>query len=211
MRYTRATLAAATALLAITGLGFSTTAQADNHDKDHRNICIIEVKGNHNHNACGSIKYGENATTGSGHSVRTGLGNVDGDLTYQVYNDFGAQIEITCFPSINCKTLTGSQFIDTELGDGGSVTVVLADGAGTIEAVQNPWTGPGGPGTAPQALFLALPGTGNSCYSQANGMNCKSTSAAVCFTKAATRSCPPTFSGTNLQRRNGTTTSEGQG
>ncbi|MGP3691336.1 hypothetical protein ACTVZO_42925 [Streptomyces sp. IBSNAI002] len=77
MRYTRRTLAITTALLALTGI--TTTAHADNNgdNKDGKsNICYIHVEGNHNHNACGSIKYGNNATTGQGHAV-TGLGVTD--------------------------------------------------------------------------------------------------------------------------------------
>ncbi|MGP3691752.1 hypothetical protein ACTVZO_45175 [Streptomyces sp. IBSNAI002] len=64
MRYTRPALTIATALLALTGL--SATAHSDDigKDKDGGNFCVIEVKGNHNHNACGNIKYGHNATTG---------------------------------------------------------------------------------------------------------------------------------------------------
>ncbi|MGP3691791.1 hypothetical protein ACTVZO_45370 [Streptomyces sp. IBSNAI002] len=74
MRHMRTALAAATALLALTGL--ASTAHADDHGKDHdkNNVCFIKVEGNHNHNACGSIEYGHNATTGNGHSVVTGLG-----------------------------------------------------------------------------------------------------------------------------------------
>ncbi|MGP3691364.1 hypothetical protein ACTVZO_43140 [Streptomyces sp. IBSNAI002] len=72
MRYTRPALAITAALLALTGIG--TTAHADNYGKDpgKSNICFIEVKGNHNHNACGNIKYGNNATTGNGHNIRSG-------------------------------------------------------------------------------------------------------------------------------------------
>ncbi|MGP3683156.1 hypothetical protein ACTVZO_00205 [Streptomyces sp. IBSNAI002] len=71
MRYRHPALAIATALLALTGLG--TTAHADNNrdNKDGGKLCVIEVKGDHNHNACGNIKYGHNATTGQGHSVTT--------------------------------------------------------------------------------------------------------------------------------------------
>ncbi|MCX4784265.1 hypothetical protein [Streptomyces sp. NBC_01264] len=70
MRYTRHALAITTALLALTGL--ATTAHADNtgDSKDGKgNICFIHVEGNHNTDACGSIEYGNNATTGNGHRV----------------------------------------------------------------------------------------------------------------------------------------------
>ncbi|MFI8106658.1 hypothetical protein [Streptomyces sp. NPDC086023] len=67
MRYVRTALAAATALLTLTTL--AATAHADDHGKDNGNLCYIQVEGNHNHNACGSIKYGNNATTGQGHTV----------------------------------------------------------------------------------------------------------------------------------------------
>ncbi|MCX4784610.1 hypothetical protein [Streptomyces sp. NBC_01264] len=71
MRYTRTALATATALLALTSLATTAHANSDGKDKDGKsNICYIHVEGNHNHNACGSIKYGNNATTGSGHNVR---------------------------------------------------------------------------------------------------------------------------------------------
>ncbi|MFI8105860.1 hypothetical protein [Streptomyces sp. NPDC086023] len=73
MRYTRPALAITTAILALTGL--ATTAHADDDAKDHdkNNICFIHVEGDHNHNACGNIEYGANATTGQGHSVISGL------------------------------------------------------------------------------------------------------------------------------------------
>ncbi|MGP3687619.1 hypothetical protein ACTVZO_23520 [Streptomyces sp. IBSNAI002] len=68
MGSTRTALAAAAALLTLAGL--ATTAHADDHGRDHgENVCFIRVEGSHNHNACGSIKYGDNATTGSGQAV----------------------------------------------------------------------------------------------------------------------------------------------
>ncbi|MFJ8113836.1 hypothetical protein [Streptomyces sp. NPDC096132] len=74
MRFTRTALTAATALLTLTGLG--TTAHADDYNKDSGkgNPCFINVVGHHNNTACGSITYGDNATTGQNHSV--GLGQV---------------------------------------------------------------------------------------------------------------------------------------
>ncbi|MFI8106829.1 hypothetical protein [Streptomyces sp. NPDC086023] len=78
MRYTRTALTIATTLLDLTTLG-GTTAHANNEkDKGENgksNICFIHVEGNHNHNACGDIKYGDNATTGQGHSVTRGQGS----------------------------------------------------------------------------------------------------------------------------------------
>ncbi|MCX4784440.1 hypothetical protein [Streptomyces sp. NBC_01264] len=75
-RYTRTVLTAATtACLALTTLG--PTAHADDHnDSSKNNNCFIKVKGNHNNSACNDITFGNNATTGNGHSVRTGLGTV---------------------------------------------------------------------------------------------------------------------------------------
>ncbi|WP_353962816.1 glycine-rich protein [Streptomyces sp. NBC_01264] len=74
MSCTRPALTIATALLALTGL--ATTAHADNHDKDHgggkSNHCYINVKGNHNTNACGTVTYGDNTITGNGHTVQLG-------------------------------------------------------------------------------------------------------------------------------------------
>ncbi|MFI8106830.1 glycine-rich protein [Streptomyces sp. NPDC086023] len=77
MRYTRTALAATTALLTLTGL--AATANAEDHHEDNgksNHRCIINVVGNHNHNACENIKYGHNATTGNGHSI-TNLDSVD--------------------------------------------------------------------------------------------------------------------------------------
>ncbi|MEU1515685.1 hypothetical protein ABZ490_26660 [Streptomyces sp. NPDC005811] len=69
MRFTRTALTAATALLTLTGLG--TTAHADgyNTDSGKGKPCFISVVGHHNTSACGSITYGDNATTGQNHSV----------------------------------------------------------------------------------------------------------------------------------------------
>ncbi|MFI8106655.1 hypothetical protein [Streptomyces sp. NPDC086023] len=76
MRYTRPALVIATAFLALSSLG---AAHADDNDESakHHNgdVCFIRVEGNHNHNACGDIKYGDNATTGQGQSV-LGLGSI---------------------------------------------------------------------------------------------------------------------------------------
>ncbi|MFI8106657.1 hypothetical protein [Streptomyces sp. NPDC086023] len=76
MRYTRPAFAIATTLLALTGI---TTAHADNSDDEGNkrggNSCFIHVEGNHNHNACRDIEYGDNATTGQAHSI-VGLGTI---------------------------------------------------------------------------------------------------------------------------------------
>ncbi|MGP3691387.1 hypothetical protein ACTVZO_43255 [Streptomyces sp. IBSNAI002] len=94
MRYTRPALAAATMLLALTGLG--TTAYADDNAKDRGNFCIIEVKGNHNHNACGNIKYGHNATTGQGHKVSLASGIDDSNYNYTIRNNSTQAVTLTC-------------------------------------------------------------------------------------------------------------------
>ncbi|MFI8106656.1 hypothetical protein [Streptomyces sp. NPDC086023] len=96
MRYTRPALTIATALLALTGLG--TTAQADNNSdgKDGKsNICFIHVEGNHNHNACGSIKYGNNATTGQGHVVRLGSTDSCDHATIRLQNTTAPGVTVT--------------------------------------------------------------------------------------------------------------------
>ncbi|WP_030775400.1 hypothetical protein [Streptomyces sp. NRRL F-2664] len=80
MRFTRPALAAVTALLAVTGLG--TAAYADNNDNGTSNFCFIYVTGDHNTDACGNISYGDNATTGQGHT--TGLGTVNPPATPSV-------------------------------------------------------------------------------------------------------------------------------
>ncbi|MCX4784208.1 hypothetical protein [Streptomyces sp. NBC_01264] len=89
MRYTRPALAITTALLALTGI--ATTAHADDdHSKEKGkgkgNLCVIEVKGNHNHNACGNIEYGNNATTGNEHTVISGRLGDEGDGCIRVVN-----------------------------------------------------------------------------------------------------------------------------
>ncbi|MCX4784439.1 hypothetical protein [Streptomyces sp. NBC_01264] len=81
MRYTRPALTIATTLLTLTTV---TTAGSYADDNDHNgrdkndkgNHCYIKIKGNHNNSACNDITYGNNATTGNGHSVGTGLGTV---------------------------------------------------------------------------------------------------------------------------------------
>ncbi|MGW4687927.1 hypothetical protein ACWEPM_23935 [Streptomyces sp. NPDC004244] len=72
MRYPRAALATATALLALGAFGLGTTAYADGHHGNDSpgDTCTINNTGDHNHNACGNISYGDNATTGQGHNTR---------------------------------------------------------------------------------------------------------------------------------------------
>ncbi|MGP3691329.1 hypothetical protein ACTVZO_42885 [Streptomyces sp. IBSNAI002] len=107
MRYTRTALTITTTLLALTALG--NTAHADSKNKDGKsNSCYIKVVGNHNHDACGNIEYGNNATTGAGHQVFTG----DTRLRDAAYN---------CFEIANH---TGDTFMldaaNTDPGDGNS-------------------------------------------------------------------------------------------
>ncbi|MFI8106385.1 hypothetical protein [Streptomyces sp. NPDC086023] len=75
MRYTVTALTTA-ALLTLAGI---TTTHADSGDsqsgKGEGGFCSIHVIGKHNHNACGDIKHGDNATTGQGHSVTRGQGS----------------------------------------------------------------------------------------------------------------------------------------
>ncbi|MFI8106831.1 hypothetical protein [Streptomyces sp. NPDC086023] len=113
MRYTRPALAIATTLLTLTGL--ATTAHADDHGKDKGggNLCVIEVIGNHNTDACGNIEYGNNATTGQGHSLVTGLGVVSSQPpTYTVINNTGRVLQVSC---MYCAAPSGMT-IPAELG-----------------------------------------------------------------------------------------------
>ncbi|MFI8106383.1 hypothetical protein, partial [Streptomyces sp. NPDC086023] len=107
MRYTRTALTIATTLLALTTLG-GTTAHANNEkDKDEdgkSNICFIHVEGNHNHNACGDIKYGDNATTGNSHTLTVSAEPLLARLT--VTNGTGSNLAWSC-PSCQGPYKTG--------------------------------------------------------------------------------------------------------
>ncbi|MGP3683129.1 hypothetical protein ACTVZO_00005 [Streptomyces sp. IBSNAI002] len=123
MRYTRSALAIASTLLALTGLGTSAHANNNGDGKDHggSNICFIHVEGNHNHNACGNIKYGHNATTGSGHSV---LGQVQEINQAVLTNQTSLTLTVNsngCQGPDGCSVSTSSG--TSAVGPGQSVTI----------------------------------------------------------------------------------------
>ncbi|MFI8106838.1 hypothetical protein [Streptomyces sp. NPDC086023] len=126
MRYTRPALAIATTLLAFIGL--ASTAQADDNGKEKDCTITIGTVGDHSNIACGNITFGDNATTGQGHTTG-GLGAVRQPLT-AVYT-----ISNNSTQDLTCTVICNASIPAANNGNPGTAQVTIVGGVpgGTLQ------------------------------------------------------------------------------
>ena len=94
MRHTRPAFAAATALLALTGLSTTAHAASGTSDDTDPGHCVIVNFGSDNNSACHDLISGDSNTTGTGHTVGTGLGAVQYSQGFHITNTEGVDIRL---------------------------------------------------------------------------------------------------------------------